>query len=86
MNDAEKLLRHFDYRMGEEFTYDGERIEGRICPGVLLTMVRTVWQTLPLYCPSFANPQSAAARRNPHHVSLIYHNIHIIHIIILTFL
>ena len=45
MNDEEKFPCHFDYRIGEEFTYDGERIEGRICPGVLLTMVPTVWQT-----------------------------------------
>lgn len=45
MNDAEKFPCHFDYKIGEEFTYDGEKIEGRICPGVLLTMVPTVWQT-----------------------------------------
>jgi uncharacterized repeat protein (TIGR04076 family) len=45
MNDVEKFPCHFDYKIGEEFTYDGERIEGRICPGVLLTMVPTIWQT-----------------------------------------
>jgi hypothetical protein len=45
MNDAEKFPCHFDYRIGETFTYDGERIEGRICPGVLLNMVPTIWQT-----------------------------------------
>ena len=45
MNDVERFPCHFDYEIGEEFTYDGERIEGRICPGVLLTMVPTVWQT-----------------------------------------
>jgi len=45
MNDAEKFPCHFDYEIGEEFTYDGERIEGRICPGVLLNMVPTIWQT-----------------------------------------
>jgi hypothetical protein len=45
MNDVEKFPCHFDYKIGEEFTYDGERVEGRICPGVLLTMVPTVWQT-----------------------------------------
>ena len=45
MNDAEKYPCHFDYKPGETFTYDGEKIEGRICPGVLLTMVPTVWQT-----------------------------------------
>ena len=45
MNDVDRFPCHFDYKMGEEFTYDGERIEGRICPGVLLTMVPTVWQT-----------------------------------------
>ena len=45
MNDVDRFPCHFDYEIGEEFTYDGERIEGRICPGVLLTMVPTVWQT-----------------------------------------
>lgn len=45
MNDVERFPCHFDYKIGEEFTYDGERIEGRICPGVLLTMVPTIWQT-----------------------------------------
>ena len=45
MNDVERFPCHFDYKIGEEFTYDGETIEGRICPGVLLTMVPTVWQT-----------------------------------------
>ena len=45
MNDSEKYPCHFDYKPGETFTYDGEKIEGRICPGVLLTMVPTVWQT-----------------------------------------
>lgn len=45
MNDVEKFPCHFDYKIGEEFTYDGERIEGRICPGVLLTMVPTIWHT-----------------------------------------
>jgi len=44
-NDVDKFPCHFDYKIGEEFTYDGETIEGRICPGVLLTMVQTVWQT-----------------------------------------
>lgn len=45
MNDVEKFPCHFDYEIGESFTYDGSTIEGRICPGVLLTMVPTVWQT-----------------------------------------
>ena len=45
MNDEEKFPCHFDYKIGEEFTYDGSAIEGRICPGVLLTMVPVVWQT-----------------------------------------
>jgi len=45
MNDVDKFPCHFDYKIGEEFTYDGEKVEGRICPGVLLTMVPTVWQT-----------------------------------------
>jgi uncharacterized repeat protein (TIGR04076 family) len=45
MNDVEKFPCHFDYKIGEEFTYDGETIEGRICPGVLLTMVPSIWYT-----------------------------------------
>jgi hypothetical protein len=45
MNDVDKFPCHFDYKIGEEFTYDGERIEGRICPGVLLNMVPAIWHT-----------------------------------------
>jgi hypothetical protein len=45
MNDVEKFPCHFDYEIGESFTYDGSTIEGRICPGVLLNMVPTIWQT-----------------------------------------
>jgi uncharacterized repeat protein (TIGR04076 family) len=45
MNDVDQFPCHFDYKIGEEFTYDGEKIEGRICPGVLLTMVPTIWHT-----------------------------------------
>lgn len=45
MNDADRFPCHFDYQIGEEFTYDGATIEGRVCPGVLLTMVPSVWQT-----------------------------------------
>lgn len=44
-NDVEKFPCHFDYDIGEEFTYDGCTIEGRICPGVLLTMVPAIWHT-----------------------------------------
>jgi uncharacterized repeat protein (TIGR04076 family) len=45
VNDVENFPCHFDYKVGEEFTYDGERFEGRICPGVMLTMVPTIWHT-----------------------------------------
>jgi hypothetical protein len=45
MNDEEKFPCHFDYEIGESFTYDGCTIEGRICPGVLLNMVPAIWQT-----------------------------------------
>lgn len=45
VNDVENFPCHFDYQIGEEFTYDGERFEGRVCPGVMLTMVPAIWHT-----------------------------------------
>jgi len=39
IGDEEKYPCHFDYKMGEEVTYDGARFEGRICPGVVNTLI-----------------------------------------------
>ncbi len=36
---------HFDYKIGDEFTYDGEKFEGRICNGLLNNMGRVLWNT-----------------------------------------
>jgi uncharacterized repeat protein (TIGR04076 family) len=37
--DEEKYPCHFDYKIGEEITYDGARFEGRICPGLLNVLI-----------------------------------------------
>jgi len=42
LGDEEKFPCHFGYKIGEEFTYDGERFEGRICPNILYTMIPKV--------------------------------------------
>lgn len=33
--DAEKFPCHFEYKIGDEFIYDGEKFMGRICPWIL---------------------------------------------------
>ena len=35
MGDIENFLCHFGYQVGDEFTFDGEKFEGRVCPGLL---------------------------------------------------
>ena len=42
MGDEENYPCHFRYKIGEEFIYDGERFMGRVCPGVLSSMVPVV--------------------------------------------
>lgn len=44
--DADKFPCHFDYRIGDEFTYDGGKFEGRICNGLFKNMVSPIWSTL----------------------------------------
>jgi uncharacterized repeat protein (TIGR04076 family) len=39
MGDEEKFPCHFDYRIGDEFTYDGERFEGRVCSGLMHSVI-----------------------------------------------
>ncbi len=39
MGDEERFPCHFGYKIGEEFIYDGEKFTGRVCPGVLASMV-----------------------------------------------
>ena len=37
--DEEKYPCHFDYKIGDEITYDGGKFEGRICPGLINTLI-----------------------------------------------
>jgi len=37
---------HFDYHIGDSFTYDGEKFEGRICNGLLKNMTPVLWNTV----------------------------------------
>lgn len=39
IGDEEKYPCHFDYKIGEKITYDGGKFEGRICPGLINTLV-----------------------------------------------
>jgi len=42
MGDEEEYPCHFGYKIGDEFIYDGEQFHGRICLGLLPTMVPIV--------------------------------------------
>jgi len=46
MGDVERFPCHFDYKIGDEFTYNGEKFEGRICDGLLASMVEPINETL----------------------------------------
>lgn len=38
MGDEERFPCHFNYKIGDEFIFDGEKFIGRICPGLFSTM------------------------------------------------
>lgn len=38
MGDEESFPCHFNYKIGDEIIFDGEKFIGRICPGILLSM------------------------------------------------
>jgi uncharacterized repeat protein (TIGR04076 family) len=44
--DVESFPCHFDYKIGESFTYDGERFEGRICQGLFRTIIPVIHITM----------------------------------------
>lgn len=46
LGDVDSFPCHFDYKIGDEFTYDGGKFEGRICNGLLKNMVSVIWDTL----------------------------------------
>ena len=46
MGDVERFPCHFDYKIGDEFTYNGERFEGRVCHGLFATMVPVILETM----------------------------------------
>jgi uncharacterized repeat protein (TIGR04076 family) len=46
MGDPERFPCHFDYKIGDEFTYDGEIFEGKICNGLLKNMAPVIWDTV----------------------------------------
>lgn len=41
--DETKHPCHFNYKIGDEFYYDGVNFTGRICPGLLASMTPVVW-------------------------------------------
>jgi hypothetical protein len=44
--DVNNFPCHFDYKIGDEFTYNGEKFEGRVCNGLLKNMVSVIWNTI----------------------------------------
>ena len=44
--DPDRFPCHFDYQIGDEFTYNGERFEGRVCNGLLKNMAPVIWDTI----------------------------------------
>jgi hypothetical protein len=44
--DPERFPCHFDYHIGDSFTYDGEKFEGKICNGLLKNMAPVLWNTI----------------------------------------
>ena len=46
IGDPERFPCHFDYQIGESFTYDGAKFDGRICNGLLRNMVGVIWDTV----------------------------------------
>ena len=45
LGDAERFPCHFHYKTGDEFYYDGVHFTGRICPGLLASMMPVIWTT-----------------------------------------
>ena len=44
--DPDRFPCHFDYKIGDEFTYNGDTFEGRICNGLLKNMASVIWDTI----------------------------------------
>lgn len=44
--DPENFPCHFGYQIGDAFTYDGEKFEGKICNGLLKNMAPVLWNTV----------------------------------------
>ena len=44
--EPDKFPCHFDYQIGDEFTYNGEKFEGKICNGLLKNMAPVLWETI----------------------------------------
>jgi hypothetical protein len=44
--DPDRFPCHFDYHIGDSFTYDGEKFEGKICNGLIKNMAPVLWNTI----------------------------------------
>lgn len=42
MGDEDTFPCHFGYKVGDEFIYDGEKFIGKICPGLLSSMIPVI--------------------------------------------
>ena len=63
--DAETYPCHFHYKIGDEIYYDGENLTGRICPGLLPSMIPIVHA---LYLLGNKYPQNIMYRYRSHDV------------------
>jgi uncharacterized repeat protein (TIGR04076 family) len=43
MGDEERFPCHFDYKIGDEIIFDGEKFIGRICPGIFSAMTPVIY-------------------------------------------
>jgi uncharacterized repeat protein (TIGR04076 family) len=46
LGDEEKYPCHFGHKIGDEFTYDGEKFHGRICPHALPVVMPQLWSLI----------------------------------------
>jgi len=46
IGDEERFPCHFNYKIGDGFTYDGAKFEGDICPGLLFNMIPVLWAVM----------------------------------------
>ena len=67
MGDAERFPCHFEYKIGDEIIYDGEKFIGRICPGLfgMMQNILTLYRVGNNYAAHNVILYSGLSVRNP---------------------